>query len=224
MRDYKEPISRVQRRGQLKRLFGIMGGMVFVFAIFIGGVKVGIQIERERVRIAQGVVSPEPGGTARKDTAETDKKPAPSPEKKDGKMRFTFYETLTRKEGVEKEIPGKQKAAKKEEPKTTETKEEVRKPLLPPRKEEEAKKPPAEEERYFVQVASFKEEETAEGLRDRLAKKKYPVHVIPVQIEGLGLWYRVRLGGYTTLQEAEEVQKRLAAEENIEGTRVVSGP
>jgi cell division protein FtsN len=224
MRDYKEPISRVQKRSQLKRLFGIMGGMIFVFAIFIGGVKVGIQIERERVRIAQGVVSPEGGGAARKDTAETDKKPAPSPEKKDAEMRFTFYETLTRKGGVEQETQEKEKAAKKEEPKATETKEEVRKPSPPPRKEEEAKKPPAEEERYFVQVASFKEEETAEGLRNRLAKKKYPVHVVPVEIEGLGLWYRVRLGGYTTLQEAEKTQKRLAAEENIKETRVVSGP
>lgn len=224
MRDYKEPISRVQRRGQLKRLLAIMGGMVFVFAIFIGGVKVGIQIERERVRIAQEVVSPEPGGTARKDTAKPDKKAAAPPEKKDGKMRFTFYETLTRKEGVEKEAPEKEKATKKEEAKVTEKKEKLRKPPPPTTKEEEAKKPPAKEERYFVQVASFKEEEKAEALRDRLAKKKYPSHVTPVQIEGLGLWYRVRLGGYTTLREAEEVQKRLAAEEDIEETRVVSGP
>lgn len=226
MRDYKEPISRAQRRGQLKRLFGIMGGMILVFAIFIGGVKVGIQIERERVRIAHEVTSPLPSGKEKEGAEKNEsKKPPPPPEKKDEKMRFTFYETLTRKEGVEKETQkAKEGAAKKEETKVTEKKEEVRKPSPPTTKEEEAKKPPAEEERYFVQVASFKEEETAEGLRDRLVKKKYPVHVVPVQIEGLGLWYRVRLGGYTTLQEAEEVQKRLAAEENIEGTRVVSGP
>ena len=224
MRDYKEPISRAQKRGQLKRLLGIMGGMIFVFAIFIGGVKVGIQIERERMRIAEGVASPEAEDAARKDTAQTDKKSAAPPEKEDGKMKFTFYETLTRKEGAGKETTEKEKAAKKEEPTTTDKKQEVQKPSSPTTKETKAKKPPAEEARYFVQVASFKEEETAESLRDRLAKKKYPVHVIPVQIEGLGLWYRVRLGGYTTVQEAEAVQKRIAAEENIKETRVVSGP
>ena len=32
-----------------------MGGMIVAFAIFIVGVKVGIQVERERVRIAEGV-------------------------------------------------------------------------------------------------------------------------------------------------------------------------
>lgn len=224
MRDYKEPISRVQRRGQLKRLLGIMGGMLFVFAIFIGGVKVGIQMERERVHIAHGVVSPEPEDTARKDTAQTEKKSAAPQEKKDGKMQFTFYETLTRKEGVEKETKEKAKAAKKEEPTTTEKKQGAQKPSPPTTKETKAKESPAKEARYFVQVASFKEEEKAEALRDRLAKKKYPAHVIPVQIEGLGLWYRVRLGGYTTVQDAEEVRKRLAVEEHIAETRVVSGP
>jgi cell division protein FtsN len=224
MRDYKEPISRVQKRSQLKRLFGIMGGMIFVFAIFIGGVKVGIQIERERVRIAQEVPSPTPSSKEKKgtDTSES-KEPPPSPEERKEKMRFTFYETLTRKEGPEKKTHKETKeTAQKEQPKVTEKKEETKKASPPTTKKEEATKPSAEQEIYFIQVASFKEKETAEGLRNRLAKKKYEVHVTPVQIEGLGLWYRVRLGGYATLQEAEKVQKRIAVEENIEGTRIVS--
>jgi cell division protein FtsN len=45
-----------------------------------------------------------------------------------------------------------------------------------------------------------------------------------VQIEKMGLWYRVRLGGYATLQEAQAAQKRITFEENVEGTKVVSGP
>jgi len=226
MKDYKEPISRVQKRGQLKRLFGIMGGMIFAFAIFIGGVKVGIQIERERVRIAHEVASPLPSGKEKEGAEKNEsKKPPPPPEKKDEKMRFTFYETLTRKEGVEKETQkAKEGAAKKEETKVTEKKEETKTSSTPATKGEEAKKTPAAKELYFVQIASFKEKETAEGLRNRLAKKGYMVNVIPVQIEGLGLWFRVRLGGYTTLKEAQEVQKRIAVEENIEGTKVVSGP
>jgi cell division protein FtsN len=45
-----------------------------------------------------------------------------------------------------------------------------------------------------------------------------------VQIANMGLWYRVRLGSYTTLEEAQAAQKRITVEEHIEGTKVVSGP
>jgi cell division protein FtsN len=221
MRDYKEPLSKVQKRNQLTRIFGIMGGMIFVFVIFIVGVKVGIQIERERVRIAEEVTSPMPSGKEKESTDKsTTQEPSP-PEKKDEKMKFTFYETLTQKGLTEKDTPKEETTVKKE---VAKKKGETKAPPPTPTKEEEVKKAAAEKELFFVQIASFKEKETAEGLRDRLAKKKYAVHVIPVQIEGLGLWYRVRLGGYTTLQEAQEVQKRIAVEENIEGTKVVSGP
>jgi cell division protein FtsN len=222
MRDYKEPISKAQKRNQLTRIFGIMGGMVFAFVIFIVGVRVGIQIERERVRIAGGVTSPMPSGKTGEGTDKSnDKKSPPPPEEKDEKMKFTFYETLTKKERAEKEPPKEETAAQKEVVKKT---EEAKAPPPTPTKEEEVKKAAAEKGLFFVQIASFKEQEKAEGLRDRLAKKGYTVTVIPVQIEELGLWYRVRLGGYTTLQEAQEVQKRIAADENIEGTKVISGP
>ncbi|OGP52645.1 MAG: hypothetical protein A2Y65_08350 [Deltaproteobacteria bacterium RBG_13_52_11] len=223
MRDYKEPIPRVQKRNQLKRLFGIMGGMVFAFAIFIVGVRVGIQLERERVRIAQEATSPM---TTTKEKEGTDRsardKSSPPPAKKDERMRFTFYETLTRKEGVEKEAQkGKEQTAKNEQ-KVTEKKEGKESTPPPSKKVPAGKETPKEQ--YFVQIASFREEEPAEGLKGRLAKKGYPVQVIPVQIEGMGLWYRVRLGGYASLKEAQAAQKRVSVEESIEGTKVVSGP
>jgi cell division protein FtsN len=227
MRDYKESIPRGvprgQKRSQLKRLFGIMGGMVFTFAIFVVGVKVGIQLERERVRIAQEATAPiamskEKEGT---DRSARDKS-SPPPAKKDERMRFTFYETLTRKEGEEKEHQkGKEQPAKKEQ-KVTE-KKVGKEPTPPPdKKVPEGKEAP--QEQYFVQIASFREEGSAEGLKGRLVKKGYPVQVIPVQIGGMGLWYRVRLGGYATLKEAQAAQKRVSFEEGIEGTKVVSGP
>jgi cell division protein FtsN len=219
MKDYKESIPRGvprgQKRTQVKRFFVIMGGMIFAFAIFIGGVKVGIQMERERVRIAQEAASPMATTKAKKGTDGSERdKSSPPAEKKDERMRFTFYETLTKKEGAGKETH-KEQTVKKGETKAP-----------PPKtaKAEETKKTPAPKELYFVQVASFKEEATAEGLKSRLIKKGYAVHVVPVQIERMGLWYRVRLGGYTTLQEAQAARKRISVEENIEGTKVVSGP
>jgi cell division protein FtsN len=231
MRDYKETISRGtprgvpkgQKSGQFKRLFVIMGGMILAFAIFIVGVRLGIQIERERVRIAQEATAPMTVGKEKEGT-EKKEQTSPSSGKKDEKMRFTFYETLTRKEGSVKEVPEKGQTAKKEQTKVTEKKGEIKTPPPKATKVEEAKKETEGKKLYFVQIASFQEEETAEGLKGRLVKKGYPAHVVPVQIEGMGLWYRVRLGGYTRLQEAQEAQKRVSVEEQIEGTQVVSGP
>jgi cell division protein FtsN len=224
MKDYKEPISRVQKRHQLKRLFGIMGGMNFAFTIFIVGVRVGIQVERER--IAQQTPTRPTSSEDKKATEGREKKEtAPAPEKTEEKMQFTFYDTLTKKEGADQAIQKTEKATTpREKEKTTEKKEAVKSSPPPATKHEETKKAPVEKDLYFVQIASFKEKETAETLKDRLAQKGYKVQLIPVQIEGMGLWYRVRLGGYTSLQEAQEFQKRVSFEENIEGAKVVSGP
>ncbi len=223
MRDYKESAHKGQKGSQLKRLLAIMGGMILAFAIFIGGVKIGIQIERERVRIAEGVIAPMPTGKEKEGAAssEQEKTTTPTP-KKDDKMRFTFYETLTKKEGAGKEAH-KETTGKKEQ-KATEKKGEIKGPAPKTTKGKGIKETAAPTESYFVQVASFQEEATAEGLRKRLVNKGYPVHVVPVQIERMGLWYRVRLGSYTTLQEAQAAQKRISVEEHIEGTKVVSGP
>ena len=143
---------------------------------------------------------------------------APASEKKEENMEFTFYETLTKKEGAGQEPQKKEKtAAKKEQSKTTVKTQETKKP--PPT----TKKAPVEKKQYFVQIASFREQATAEGLKDRLAKKGYKVQVIPVQLKGMGLWYRVRLGGYTSLKKAQAAQKKISFEENFTGTKVVSG-
>jgi cell division protein FtsN len=217
MKDYKESISRVQKRHQLKRLFGIMGGMIFAFAIFILGVKVGIQLERERVWIAQQTTSRTISGEDKKVTEGNKKEEAaPVSEKKEEKMEFTFYETLTKKEGTEPETQKKEKTSKKTQ--------EAKKPPPPTTKAEKARKAPVEKELYFVQIASFREQATAEGLKDRLSKKGYKTQVIPVQLEGMGLWYRVRLGGYKTVKEAEAAQQKISFEENLTETKVVSEP
>jgi cell division protein FtsN len=223
MRDYKESAQKGQKGGQFKRLLAIMGGMILAFAIFIGGVKVGIQMERERVRIAEEVTAPMPTAKEKEGAASSEQeKTTPPPQKKDDKMRFTFYETLTRKERGGKEAQ-KDTTGKKER-KVVAKKEEIKAPPPKTTKGKEIKGAAAPAQSFFVQVASFQEEATAEGLRKRLAKKGYPVQVVPVQITKMGLWYRVRLGSYATLEEAQAAQKRITVEEHIEGTKVVSGP
>jgi cell division protein FtsN len=226
MKDYKEPISRVQRRQQLKRLFVVMGGMVFAFAIFIGGVRVGIQVERERERIVQQVPSQPTNSKETKTTEESKKKEtAPTQEKKEEEMQFTFYETLTKKEGTEQEAKKTEKTtAPREKKEITEKKEAVKSSPPSTTKDEETKKAPVEKDLYFVQIASFTEKRKAEGLKDHLTQKGYKVQVIAVRLEGIGLRYRVRLGGYKNLQEALDAQTRISVEENITETMVVSEP
>jgi cell division protein FtsN len=225
MKDYKEPISRVQRRQQLKRLFVVMGGMVFAFAIFIGGVRVGIQVERERERIAQKAPSQPKSSEDKKATEGREKKETtPAPEKKDEKMKFTFYDTLTKKEGTEQATKKPEKTTAPSEKKTTKKKEAVKQPPAAATKDEETKKAPVEKDLYFVQIASFEEKETAEKMKDRLAQKGYKVQVVTVQLKGIGLRYRVRLGGYKNLQEALDAQTKVSVEEQITETIVVSEP
>ena len=226
MKDYKEPIAKVQKRQQLKRLFGIMGGMIFAFAIFVLGIRVGIHLERERVKIAQQTTSQTTSSENKKAAERNEKqKVTPAPKQKEEKMQFTFYETLTKKEGAEQETQKKEEStAQREKKQTTQKKEVTKTPPPPTRKGEETKKASVEKEIYFVQIASFREKATAEALKDRMAKKEYKVQVIPVQLEGMGVWYRVRLGGYKTLTEAHAAQKKISFEENFTETTVVSEP
>ena len=221
MKDYKEPISKVQKRQQLKRLFVVMGGMVFAFAIFIGGVRVGIQVERERERIAQQAPSQPTSSKDKKTTEGSKKKETTPPSKKqeEEKMEFTFYDTLTKKEGTDKKTTPPTKKNK------TTVKKEVVQPSPPPAtKDEEPKKVPVKKDLYFVQIASFTEKEKAEGLKNHLQKKGYKAQVAAVQLEGIGLRYRVRLGGYRSLQEALDAQTKISVEEHITETMVVSEP
>jgi cell division protein FtsN len=216
MRDYKERLPqggpRVQKSGQGKRFFGIMAGMVMAFAIFLLGIKVGIQVERERVRIVDEVPGTQSMNRDKKEAMgkNAQEKTSTPAEKKDEKMRFTFYDTLTHKEGGEQSQKKEKEAqAGKEQAKVAEKKGEPA--------------PKAAKELYFVQIASFKEQERADALKGKLAKKGYSAHVLPTQVEGKGLWYRVRVGGYASMREAQTIQKKIAVEEKIEGTKVVSG-
>lgn len=227
MKDYKEPISRVQRRQQFRRLLVVMGGMVFAFAIFIGGVRVGIHVERERERIAQQAPSRPTSREDTKTTEGTEKKETTPPPKKqeEEKMDFTFYDTLTKKEGTKQETHKTEKApAPREQKKTTVEKEAVQPSSPPDTKDEEPKETPVAQDLYYVQIASFTEKEKAEGLKDHLVKKGYKAQVAAVQLEGIGLRYRVRLGGYKNLQEALDAQTKVSVEEHITETMVVSEP
>ena len=104
--------------------------------------------------------------------------------KADDKPRFDFYRIL----------PGK------EEPVTERQMREAVK---------QAPKPGAPKESYFLQVGSFPNPADADNLKAKLALMGMEANVAPANVAGKGVWYRVRLGPYTRVDEINRIRQQL---------------
>ena len=62
---------------------------------------------------------------------------------------------------------------------------------------------------YYVQVGAFNTKEQAQSMADRFIKDGYPTLVVDPGPDDRKLFYRVRLGGYLTRQEAEDIKAKL---------------
>ena len=63
---------------------------------------------------------------------------------------------------------------------------------------------------YNLQVSSWKRRNVADREVDKLIKKGFPAYVIKVYIPKFqGNWHRVRIGPYTSVEEAKDVQSQL---------------
>ena len=68
---------------------------------------------------------------------------------------------------------------------------------------------------FAVQVAAYKDRRDADGLAKQLAAKGYPAFVMdPVKGTSTVL-FRVRIGKYKTLKDAEAVESRLQTSEQL---------
>jgi DedD protein len=68
---------------------------------------------------------------------------------------------------------------------------------------------------FQVQVAAYQAKVDASSVRDRLVRKGYPAFVTEATTSA-GTWFRVRVGGYPTRDEAQAVATRLKREEQLE--------
>jgi cell division septation protein DedD len=57
---------------------------------------------------------------------------------------------------------------------------------------------------YVVQVASFRSKSIAENEAGRYRNKGYNSFVEPVEISGKGLWYRIKVGNFSSTMDAKE--------------------
>lgn len=158
-------------------------------------------------------------------TLQNGKEPSPLKQQK-------IEEKVQKKE--EKEKKAEDKAQKKEE-KEQKTAEKSRKPEKTDNKEEkkQKEKPKAEaknkiakkekikadssskEKRFTLQIAAFKEKDKAEDVAGSLKKKGYEPYIVPVTISDKGVWYRVRIGRFSTRPDAQNVQAKLKNSEGI---------
>src|SRR6266852_696291 len=108
----------------------------------------------------------------------------PKAAKAEDKPRFDFYRIL----------PGK------EEPVTERQMREAAK---------QAGKPGAPKDRYFLQAGSFQNPADADNLKARLALMGLEASVEPANLAEKGVWYRVRLGPYTRVDEINRIRQQL---------------
>ncbi|WP_337872400.1 SPOR domain-containing protein [Ignavibacterium sp.] len=62
---------------------------------------------------------------------------------------------------------------------------------------------------YVVQVAAFRSNSIAENEAAKFRNKGYSAFVEKAEIQGMGVWFRVRVGNFSTLTEAQEFQSRV---------------
>jgi DedD protein len=65
---------------------------------------------------------------------------------------------------------------------------------------------------YFVQVAAVSKQEDADALVDALKKKEYPAFVAPSSATATDKLFRVQLGPYSDVKEAEAMRTRLVGD------------
>src|SRR6266566_4653549 len=72
-----------------------------------------------------------------------------------------------------------------------------------------ADRPGAPKDSYFLQAGSFQNPADADNLKARLALMGLEASVEPANLAEKGVWYRVRLGPYTRVDEINRVRQQL---------------
>ena len=174
-----------QKNGDFEFRLGRFGLVFFTLVIallllffFVCGVIVGKNIESYPKKIA-GM----PGTIKEKITKSRDT--ATDTDKKEDEIKFTFYDTL---KGSGKDV--KENFADK--------KVSYSEKYKPPEK----KQPGGQ---YVIQIASFKDKDKTEVLRAKLSDMGYSPSVDNIDLQSRGKWFRVKLVGFATHNDAKRV-------------------
>jgi D-alanyl-D-alanine carboxypeptidase (penicillin-binding protein 5/6) len=77
------------------------------------------------------------------------------------------------------------------------------------------KAPTAQPEGFELQLASFQQRESAETLRDRIARLGYPARIVTVHLQDLGTMSQVRVGPYPEMAAAQRAALAIEIKESL---------
>jgi hypothetical protein len=186
------------RLGKLGLVLFVIGISFLLFLTFVTGVMVGVNMEGNPDQISQGIpgiIKQKVGRSQPGETGEEGKKGGAADK---GDFKLTFFDTLSKGKGAGS-ADATQPKAKKEESKREEKEPEPSRPAL------------ASAGKYVIQVASLQDKKKAEDLRDRLSSIGYAPYIDSAELSERGRWYRVKLKGFETKEQAQKVVDGLQA-------------
>jgi len=175
----------------------VMGAIwMFVLGIFVGRKSVPVTFHMKDIKEVLASLKEE---DAKKGSSEiTESKSS------DKKETLDFYESLKENKGEER---SKVKSSIKENQKkpVSVSKKDVS-PKVSQRKEAQSSNMKDEgEKKYTIQVASVQDEKTASRMVADLKKAGYPAYKMNINIPELGVWFRVRVGPYSSKDRAGSI-------------------
>lgn len=219
-RDYKSSPRNTARGGGNPVLTGILIGLLLGLII---AVAVVLYINRGPSPFVNRAQAPETPGKAAKaqekqapeaiKPLQSDQATVPPEAKSPDKPRFDFYEIL----------PGNKDAAKTAKENLARPAERPALPAPAPARPTEQAPVPKEalKDNVFLQAGAFQSAADADNQKAKLALLGFEANVAAAQIAGKGTLYRVRIGPYKSMAEANKVAGTLS--QSGVATSVVKG-
>ncbi len=198
------------RLGKLGVVLFTLGISCLLLASFIFGVMVGTNIESAPEDIANTIPrliqkriakAPEEGEVPKPEGGPQVAAKKTLPAEKDD-FKLSYFDTLTKKSDAAG--PSVERKERKETP------------------QKAAEKAQAVKGRFILQVVSLQDRARAEEIRGELIQMGYDPFVDVADIPGKGKWYRVKLKGFETREDARRVA--LEIERKLKGVQCLVAP
>jgi cell division protein FtsN len=194
------------RLGKLGLVLFVIGISFLLFLSFVTGVMVGVNMEGNPDQVSQGIpgilkqkvgraATPGEAGEAEKGTGEEGKKAGAADK---SEFKLTFFDTLSKGKGSG-QADAPQQTAKKQESRQEDVTADA------------ARTSTASVGKFVIQVASLQDRKKAEDLRSRLSSIGYEPYIDSAELSDRGRWYRVKLKGFETKEQAQKVVDGLQA-------------
>ena len=223
LRDMERWRDRVELSLDNRQVFFLFfGGAVVACLIFVLGVMVGKRLEaRARDQIAPTKSDPlaaldTPGDEPDEPKPVPVKKsvveaPRPEPPKVEPPKVAVEAPKVEPKAEPPKAEPPKAEPPKAEPPKTEPPKTEAPKTAVSAEKLAAASKPG----HYTLQLSAFQDRAEAEDFVKKLGPMSYKPNIVAADIPGRGVWYRVRVGDFSSQKAALDAKSELERKLNI---------